>query len=200
MAFTYSHSQKSNTPVWRQKRYILLLVGTMALVVLILELTNTTHIFHKSKPVSGTIPSTTLNSDESKDSSNGNSDNGTTDSTTNGSPPLTQKTTAPPVSGSNLIAPSGSFVSNHSPSLSNSPGMESVCVTTPGAACTITFTKDGIIKTLESRVADTNGTVVWAWNIAKAGFDTGGWNIAATATLDGQAKSTNDLKNLEVNP
>jgi hypothetical protein len=203
MVSTYSSRQKpTKTPIWRQKRYILTTVGAILLVILTLELTNTTHLFHEPKPVSGTIPSTTQTSAESDNNeTGGDKDKSETQNTApSNSTPTTQKTTAPPVSGSDLVNPSGSFVSNHSPSLRNSPGLESVCITSPGATCTISFTKDGIVKTLESKTANNNGAVIWAWDIEKAGFNVGAWKITATATLNGQSKSTDDLKNLEVNP
>lgn len=195
MSFKIGKPQKKKIN-W--KLPVAILLG-IVLVVAVLELTNTTHLLHKRKAVSGNIPSTSQSkenekekqsSSENDDSSNGS---GATDSTS-------EKTTGAPSSGSDLLAPYGNFVSNHVPSLKNSSSMESVCITTPGASCTIIFTKDGVTKTLESKKANSNGAIIWSWDIDDAGFVEGSWKITATATLDGQTKSTSDIQNLEVQP
>lgn len=102
-----------------------------------------------------------------------------------------------------LKAPSGQFVSNHRPSLSgkSAPSKEqSVCNTTPGATCTIQFTKDGFTKSLEAKTADSNGVAIWDWDVNEAGFTTGSWQIKATATLNSQTLSSQDSLALEVQP
>lgn len=102
-----------------------------------------------------------------------------------------------------LITPNGQFVSNHNPSLSGSKEMyseSSVCNTTPGATCFITFTMGSTVKKLEAREANTNGAVFWEWDIKSAGLSEGTWTVTATATLNGSTKSTQDSQNLQVQP
>ncbi|HVC36219.1 MAG TPA: hypothetical protein VNE40_02130 [Candidatus Dormibacteraeota bacterium] len=182
-----------------------IILGIAIIAVAGLELTNTTHFFHKQKATSGIIPSTSSSNTTKSAASSGSK-------TTSSSPPTTAATpTAPqgpeaqtPTSSSTgLIAPFGTFVSNHSPSLSgtSSPSQElSTCNTTPGASCYIEFTQQGVVKTLKSQVADSNGVVSWTWNVNQAGFTTGTWQITAVASLNGQTKDTSDQLNLQVQP
>lgn len=103
----------------------------------------------------------------------------------------------------NLVAPSGTFVSNHRPSLSGSPLLkseESVCNTTPGASCYILFMKDGIAKQLDPQTADASGSTSWSWDIGQAGLTEGSWKITAVATLNGQTLSSDDSLTLDVQP
>ena len=190
---------------WRSLRQplplLILSVVVVTLVLLLLEVTNTTHIFHKQSVVSSTIPTTTT---DRADSVNSDTSYNTPESTSAGQKEATstanEKTAVSPSSGSELLAPSGNFVSSHRPSLKDSPGQESICTTTPAAFCIIVFTKDGVIKTLESKKANSSGTVIWNWDIKSAGFVVGSWKITATTSLNGQSKSTTDLQNLEVQP
>ncbi len=99
-----------------------------------------------------------------------------------------------------LITPSGNFVSNHHPSLNNSPSLQSVCVTTPGATCHITFTKDGVVKALSTETADRGGAVYWTWKLQDIGITAGSWRVTAEATWGSQTKSASDTLSLEVAP
>jgi hypothetical protein len=193
-----SKKPKSNSP----KRKLLALgltILVLALVIAILEISNTTYIFHKRKAVSGTILSTSPannapiaagQADKKPPSSGSSAD-------------TSKSSTAVSDSNAPLIAPYGSFVSNHHPSLSGAGGVpsqeESVCTTTPGATCYMTFTQNGVVKTLKSQVADSKGSVFWDWDVNKSGFTTGSWSITATASLNGVTKSTNDSLELVVN-
>lgn len=100
--------------------------------------------------------------------------------------------------------PTGSFVSNHKPSLSGKDGvpssMQSACNTNPGATCTIRFVKDNTVKTLPAKIADSYGVVLWDWDVNKSGFEVGSWQIIAVASGGGQEKTTTDSINLEVQP
>jgi hypothetical protein len=129
---------------------------------------------------------------------------------TTASPPATTDTTssqvktpstAPPAQAGQLIAPYGSFVSNHSPGKNNTlTDEESICNTTAGATCYIQFTNNGSTKKLDSKIADSFGSVTWDWDVKNAGFAAGSWQITAVATLNGQTKSTADPNGpLEVN-
>lgn len=103
--------------------------------------------------------------------------------------------------GANLLDPSGTFVSNHSPNLSGSPApntIQSTCNTTPGATCTISFTKDGITRQLQAQKTDAGGATYWNWKLQDVGLTEGSWQVSATARLGAQTKTTNDALPLEV--
>jgi len=113
------------------------------------------------------------------------------------STPTTQKSTTA-TTGATPIVPSGQFVSNHSPGGSNPTTEQSVCNTTAGASCYIQFTKDSIVKKLDSQVTDANGTTIWNWDVKAAGLTAGSWHISAVATLNGQAVSAQDSQTMEI--
>lgn len=145
------------------------------------------------------IPATAdTNSSDSKDQSSTTSP-GNTDKNGPAESPAT------PSSNQTLSqAPSGTFVSNHYPSISGKPtpsAMQSTCNTDPGASCYIAFTnKSGQTKTLQKQTAGANGVVIWNWDVKTAGFTPGEWAITATATLNSSSKSTTDSLKMEVNP
>lgn len=97
--------------------------------------------------------------------------------------------------------PSGTFVSNHHPNLSGSPSpneIQSTCVTTSGATCTIVFSKDGVTKQLPVQNTDKEGAAYWSWKLQDIGLTTGTWKVQAKAVLGSQTKTTNDALDLEV--
>jgi hypothetical protein len=99
--------------------------------------------------------------------------------------------------------PTGTFVSNHHPSLAGTsrPSSEqSTCVTVPGATCYIQFTKGDIVKTLPTKTADSDGSVIWNWDVSTAGFTEGTWKITAVAQAGGKTFEATDSMNLEVQP
>lgn len=177
-------------------------VVVLIAIIAVLELTNTTHFFHARRAVTSNIPASKSTGANPADTSKPDPQSAP-DKDATSQPPTGDKSTAPPTSGTELLAPGGSFVSSHHPSLgatANSSSEESICTTTPGAFCTITFKKDGVIKTLESLQTDSSGTAIWHWDVKSAGFIPGTWVITATATLNGQTKSLQDLQSLEVQP
>jgi hypothetical protein len=94
-----------------------------------------------------------------------------------------------------LLSPSGTFVSNHRPSLSGTAQQleeQSVCSSTTGARCFIRFTQGSVTKSLASQVIGGTGTTYWSWNIKDSGLTEGSWIVEAVATLDGQEKTTKD--------
>lgn len=106
---------------------------------------------------------------------------------------------APTNNNLSLVAPSGSFVSNHYPGQNGSSNAEtSTCNTTPGASCYIKFVNGGLTRTLETKTADSNGSVIWSWNLNDAGFTSGSWQITAIASSGSQTKSVNDSQALVV--
>lgn len=194
----FSHSN------WKQLSLLLLL--SVSVIIIALELTGTTYLFHKRQAVSGVIPSSST-----KENKNGSNETGTTTDRPVTSPSADTDTssekssTAVSDGTAPLISPYGSFVSNHKPSYSgagNVPSKEqSVCITTPGASCYITFVNnENITKKLESKVADSKGAVYWDWDVKEAGFTVGTWKITATASLNGQTKTTSDSMDLMVVP
>lgn len=102
-----------------------------------------------------------------------------------------------------LVQPSGGFVSNHHPNLSDLPApnsIVSVCNTTPGATCQVFFTKDGVQKSLPAQVTDSGGSTYWSWTLQNIGLTTGSWQVKATATLGYQTQSASDVMELVVSP
>lgn len=174
-----------------------------AVILTVLELTNTTYLFHKRKATSGTIPTVQTNNNPplpTKTSASGASGNSTSQNPNIiGATSPNSSNPKSPNPGSSLIIPFGSFVSNHNPTLSGSlSNEESVCNTTPGATCYIEFTQNSVVKKLPAETADSNGTVYWYWNVGQAGFTSGNWQITAVATLSGQSETAQDKINLDV--
>ena len=97
-----------------------------------------------------------------------------------------------------LVAPTGNFVSNHHPGMGSQ--LSSDCTTTPGATCSISFTKDGVTKSLAAQTTDRGGTTFWAWKPSDLGLSQGTWKISVTATLGSQTKTATDAIDLEVGP
>jgi hypothetical protein len=130
----------------------------------------------------------------------GNTDGQSGTGTTNGND---KKPDGDPSSGATLVAPTGNFVSNYAPSLAVESGrnvIQSVCNTTPGATCRITFTRGTETKSLEKRTTDKGGTAYWTWTLQDVGLTEGSWKITAVADLNGSSKSTTDTLSLEVKP
>lgn len=99
--------------------------------------------------------------------------------------------------------PFGTFVSNHHPQLSGDNAqltIQSVCSSTPGARCTVIFTKGEIIKSLPEQVVGSDGSTLWEWNIKGAGITAGTWSIKAIAKIGEKSAETVDALNLEVAP
>lgn len=185
----------------RRKKIIVLALVAILVILLALELSNTTHLFHNSKNTQpgststiktidgATSPNSTPGSDKTQNAQSGGSQLSTGGSTNSGN--------APP------RAPSGNFVSNHYPNLSGSPApnqMQSTCNTTPNAKCQIIFTNGSITKSLPAQTADKEGAVYWSWKLQDIGLTAGTWHIQAVASLDGQTQTVNDALNLGVAP
>lgn len=97
------------------------------------------------------------------------------------------------------VVPSGTFVSNHSPGQNGSPTTEvSVCNTTPGSTCNIKFTQGNLTRSLGAKVTDSNGGVVWSWDIQRINLSSGEWQITAEAILNSQTRSTTDITPLRI--
>jgi hypothetical protein len=170
-------------------RWALVLAVVIVLaVILILEITDTTHFFHKAKVppvipiadnnISGTQqPSKSSSDDEETGSSS--KDKGSSNSTKN--------------SGLPLYEPYGVFVSNHTPGQNGAPTViNSTCNTTPGASCYIEFTQNEVTTKLPSKTTNGDGAATWVWDIKDANLTTGKWKITAVATLNNESKTSED--------
>lgn len=109
---------------------------------------------------------------------------------TNNTPPSSN--TTPPET------PSGTFVSNHFVNLTSYTSQNSVCHTSPGAKCTITFSQGSTIRSLPAKQTDANGNTSWDWDVKELGLTTGTWTITAKATNGKYASTAVDQINLEV--
>jgi hypothetical protein len=193
----YSQPRSLKKPIIIGLLVLLLLGGGMTA----LELTDTTHIFHAKKPSynSPTAGPATKGIPEGGDTtgktgqSSGNTSG--TDNTDDDKHP-----TSPAPSDEPLIEPNGNFVNTHT--VSGNEQMESICNTSPGASCQITFTNGTTTKSLIKQTADRGGATYWAWHIKDSSINLtpGTWKITATATLGSQTKSLTDATSLEVSP
>ncbi len=175
-------------------------------IITVLELTNTTFIFHnkyipplsagqstkgESKSLTTTSPST-----RPSDTTGAASSTNNPEGPKNYNPALA-------VGGQFPAVPSGDFVSNHRPSVSGSPApntMSSVCKTSPGATCAITFTKGDTTKSLMAQTTDSEGATYWDWKINTVGLTAGTWKIQAVATFNDKTITATDAIDLEVSP
>lgn len=179
---------------------ILLITATTALVVgiiiTILELSNVIDVFGKSQNPSGS----------SQSSSQGTGDGGADPVDENAAEPNGENEKRPvgsPATPTNVAAPKGDFVSNHEPNLDSNPApnsLQSVCITSVGASCTVTFTKDGVTKSLPPQNTDKEGAAYWSWTLQEIGLSEGEWTIEARAGSGEQTKTTKDPLALRVGP
>jgi cytoskeletal protein RodZ len=164
-------------------------------IILILVVIGVVIAYRTTRHVSKIIPSTSPTTTQV----NNSIDNGKTPSI-GGSSDNTQNQTTPTSPSPAPSQPFGNFVSSHSPSLSQSPQMASVCNTTVGASCWIEFSKDTTVLSLKAVTTDNSGTAYWYWNLNDDGFSTGSWQITAKATLKGQTVTVKDTQPLVVKP
>lgn len=164
------------------------LVVLAVIVIVALELTDTTHLFHEV-PVPPVIPVTSSSSGKA-DVPAGSQQQAAPSSSDKATP--TPASSNPASTGLALSTPYGNFVSNHAPGTNGSPIAEdSVCNTTPGAKCYIKFTKsDGTASQLPTQVTGSDGSTRWSWNSSI--LSSGNWTVTAVSTLNGQTKSTQD--------
>lgn len=185
---------------------ILVVLAVLGAIFAVLQLTHTTHFFQKQTPAQNTSDvskgeksSSSKSSDKSSNSNTGDSTDNTEQQTTDNEDQKSQP------GGSNtsavLVAPTGSFVSNHHPNLGGSPApnvINSACTTTTGATCQIIFTKDGVTKSLPAQTTDVNGSTYWSWKLQDVGLTAGSWKVTAKAVLGSQVKTADDALTLEV--
>jgi hypothetical protein len=168
--------------------WLITLLALAAAVMAILELTNITYVFH-DKPT----PHTASEYTKGGAATNGSNGTGNSDSDANSAPGGNKDSAG---SGKTLVEPTGNFVSSHHvTSISN---LSSTCNSTPGATCKISFTKDGITKSLPTKTLDDGGAAYWSWRTSDIGLTQGNWNVKATVKLGDQSKSATDALVLEV--
>jgi hypothetical protein len=166
----------------------------VAILLATLELTGTIHFFHHG-------PYQTANQYTKGEPQGRSSGSGSQTSS-----PAPQQSSAPSdglksVAGGSsnapLLAPFGNFVSAHHVSLSTP--INSVCNTTPGAVCSMSFTMNGTVKSLRAATTDQGGAAYWnGWTPNSIGLTAGTWKIQATATLGKQTKTSSDAMDLVI--
>ncbi len=196
----YSSTKARKRPLVNKRIYIVsaLLVALALLVVL--ELTDHINLFGLRKNPN---PIQTTAGQQTKGEISHTKNSGTDINSNEESNDNTKLTNNESGNASNLVAPYGNFVSNHHPNLDGQPYsniIQSACVTTSGASCMISFTKDSVTKSLPAETTDREGAAYWSWTLKQLGLTQGDWTIKATATLADQTKSTTDVLNLSVGP
>jgi hypothetical protein len=169
-------------------------------VFAILELTNTTHLILHRNTTLETVPNTphrTANQNTKGQPA------GPVQNSTSNTPAQTddKEKSGQPQSDADLLVPTGTFVSNHHPNLSGQPApnqIQSVCVTTSGATCTIVFTKNGVTKQLPNQVTDRGGAAYWTWKLQDIDLTPGTWQVTAKATFGSRTETASDATALEV--
>ncbi|HSX07914.1 MAG TPA: hypothetical protein VLG11_03380 [Candidatus Saccharimonadales bacterium] len=198
-------------PFLKSRAFRISLATALAVVLLggVLEFTGVTHLFHKKYAATHTVTAGQATKGEPAGGAitSGSTSSGTTPGSsgdTNSTEPGDNKGSVSSGSpGAAPETPSGNFVSNHHPNLSGSPAPsleQSVCSTTTGATCQITFTKDGVTKSLDSTSTDRGGAAYWTWDVKSLGLAAGSWKVTAIATLNGQTATASDTQTLDVQP
>ena len=185
---------KRNQLIKSYSKYLAAALALAAVVFAGLELTNTTDLLHGSDSAQNSGPNTPKYQPNSQGSG---SNNPPQSSDTEKNP--SAKSSTPASTGAQLeISDRTTFASSHQAYMATNE--QSVCVTNPGATCTIKFTKDGVIKALPIKVADSSGSAEWFWTPTSAHLSLGSWQIKAVATLNGQTKTAKDAYPLNVQP
>lgn len=192
-----------NTP--KKLLLTLLLVGGVIAVVVVLEVTDTTHIFHKKAdttfrptPTSG---GASANNQKGEPLRTGTS---TATQQTGAAQPGDQKSSSGSSTVTNLLAPSGDFVSAHGTSaypIKSDAQLTSVCNTSPGAMCIISFSSAGFTKSLPEQTTDRGGSTYWNnWTPKSIGLTPGSWQVKAVAISGSQTKEAVDALELVIAP
>ncbi|HEV7454723.1 MAG TPA: hypothetical protein VGO07_05690 [Candidatus Saccharimonadales bacterium] len=170
----------------------------LAGLFVILEKTNTINLVHKRVPPAQTATQDTKGEPQQPAA---NQSGASTTPANQNNPGDDKSTAAQPAASTPPKDPTGDFVSNYQPTLTAPRNLiESVCTTTPGAQCRISFTKDNTTKQLDPMTADKGGSAYWTWKLQDVGLTTGSWKITATATLNGKTVTANSPLRLEVKP
>ncbi len=195
--YNISKPMKSN-----RRQTIFLAIGAAIVIIIaiiaFLELTNRTYFFHKRPTLDQVATQSTPTSSKGE---SGSSSSSTSSGQTNNPPTSSNnssKTGGSAPTGQPPKQPFGNFVSSHT--INMEVNESSVCNTSVGATCVISFTKDGVTKSLESKATNSDGAAFWQWTPKSIGLTTGTWQITATASANGQNASATDQQKLEVQP
>lgn len=183
-------------PVARRVLWVGLTLALMATAIVIaLELTGRTSIFGDNTPPRPTAGQNTKGEVEDGTSKLPAPTTNTQNTSTEADD---EKRTGSVGTQAAVIAPTGNFVSAHKNVPLDAP-LSSVCNTTAGARCVITFTSGNTKKSLPEQPTDRGGTAYWnSWTPKSIGLTPGEWKIQAVATLGEQTKSADDALTLEV--
>jgi len=198
-----ARKQKRNSRPTRFAKPVILAGSVVILLVIIiaaLELTHTIHLFHSNTTkTAATIPSTTPATSSPASSSTPSATNSATaiTNTSNSKDTGASASSSPSTSGNAPIKPYGDFISNHNPP-QNGTSEVSVCYTTPGATCTMTFTNGDQTKSLISQTTDSSGSTSWSWDASILGVNSGHWTVTVTANLNSQTSTASDT--MDVGP
>ncbi len=176
----------------------IVVAGGITTVALLHHTPKTPTTASKTSNQSATIKLTTNSSDSSAPPSS-NPDIPTPTPVTN-----VPGATTPPASSNGPTAPSGTFVSDYSATMSTQE--DSSCNTTVGATCTITFKNvaNGSTVSLSPMVAGTSkdaqeSSAIWSsWTPSSIGLSQGTWQVSATATLNGGSQTTTSQVTLDI--
>jgi hypothetical protein len=128
----------------------------------------------------------------------------TTPATPSSSTTANTVTSNPSSTSSPPQSPSGDFVSSYRVSANGQE--QSTCNTTAGASCVITFTMGTTSESLPATQTTTSAKnpqgayAAWTWEPSTIGLTPGNWNVAATASLNGESTTTKSSVQLVVTP
>lgn len=184
-------------PRSRKRLFAASAAGLLVVIIVVLYATNHLPFFHLFHRDTKATPVVTASSETKGEKTTANT---STKQKSSSSVPVTGENKNPASdSTATLLAPTGTFVNTHSVSLDSDNGMTSNCTTTPGATCKISFTKDGVTKSLPDTTTDAGGTAYWDnWKLKNVGLTKGSWAITATVKLGSKTQIANDAMNLEV--
>ncbi len=186
----------------RKNKKLWIIIGILILIGLaFLALHKNNKVSYTSSNNKSTTSGSTKNQTSSSTSTPTTTSNNSTSSNAKTSTTATTNTTSQ--QNITLISPTGSFVSNHNPSLSNSAlsTEQSTCNTNPGVSCNITFTNTSTNNTISlgSKTTNSSGSAYWTWTLQGVGLTQGNWKITATSSYNQESKSVNDSLLLSVN-
>lgn len=179
------------------------IVVLIAIGVSILGVTNTIDFFGTHKPAPSVTASENTKGEGTPTVSKTPSSTPTAASSASSTQPGDQKNATSGAVSTSLLMPTGDFVSAHGKSdqpLPSNALISSVCNTTPGASCKVTFTSsDGTVKNLPAQITDRGGSTYWnGWKLSDYGITSGSWKIEAIATQGSETKVAMDALPLEV--
>lgn len=100
-----------------------------------------------------------------------------------------------------LLPPSGTFLSSHKLSLSGTgapSNARSVCRTSPGASCWLTFSNDGRNVSFLAEKVDASGVATWDWSPTDIQLTIGHWDVTVTAERGSEQQVVEEAIGLDV--